>query len=239
MLKASIRFTCKEQTTKSSIAESHDLSEHCSTIKVDSGLLHDLTKTIIKETTKNELELKLDPPSTFSFIFKIPISEANSGTQDEEIPEEGKRMYPRPPLPLSKNSPAKVLVVDDIPINLQIAKSLLNGIKVECIGVLSGQEAIDLLLSKNDSKESIKLILMDCMMPEMDGWETTKKILSLYSQKSLKYLPYIIGHSAFEQQTDIEKCFESGMDDFLPKPSPSSEYYNRISRWLAEPFRLG
>lgn len=239
LLNTSILFTCKEETAKSSVTETHELGDNGSKVKIDSGLLHDLTKTIIKETTKNELEIIFEPPTRFSFIFKIPITESNSGTQDEEIPEEGIRMYPRPPLSLSKDSSAKVLVVDDIPINLQIAKSLLNGIKVECIGFLSGQEAIDFLLSKNEDKESIKLILMDCMMPEMDGWETTKMIHSLYSQKSLKYLPYIIGHSAFEQKTDIEKCFESGMDDFLPKPSPSSEYYNRISKWLAEPFRLG
>ena len=60
----------------------------------------------------------------------------------------------------------------------------------------------------------------------------------LYKNKDLKYLPYIIGHSAFESKLDIDKCYDSGMDDFLAKPSATGEYYNKISRWLAEPFRL-
>ena len=158
--------------------------------------------------------------------------------QDEEIPEEGIKMYPRPPPNSHKDCTAKVLVVDDIPINLQIAKSLLNGIKVDCVGVLSGQEAIEMLLEKNESPTETKVILMDCMMPDMDGWETTKKIHELYKNKDLKYLPYIIGHSAFESKLDIDKCYDSGMDDFLAKPSATGEYYNKISRWLAEPFRL-
>lgn len=195
-----------------------------------------MTKTIIKETTKSELKIYFKPPSNFCFNFFTPICNTNTITQEEEIPEEGKRMYPRPSL--SKGSQDKVLIVDDIPINLQIAKSLLNGIKVDCVGILSGKEAIDLLLSQNKTSEKFKVIIMDCMMPEMDGWETTSSIHSLYSKHELEFLPYIIGHSAFEQQKDVEKCFESGMDDFLPKPSPSSEFFNKISKWMAEPIRL-
>jgi CheY-like chemotaxis protein len=207
-------------------------------VTVNSGLLQEITKNIIKEITKKDLTVEFSQPNRFTFKFEFPISTVSLTEQDEEIPEEGFKMYPRPPLNITKDSIVKVLVVDDIPINLQIAKSLLNGIKVECVGVLSGQEAIDLLLQKTTSTPELKVILMDCMMPDMDGWQTSSKIHELYNQKILKHLPYIIGHSAFENKQDIAKCFESGMDDFLAKPSPTSEYFNKVSRWLAEPFRL-
>lgn len=58
---------------------------------------------------------------------------------------------------------------------------------------------------------------MDCQMPVLDGWETTKMLRTMMENKLIPHFP-IIGLTAFTTKTDIEKCYNSGMDFILHKP---------------------
>ena len=105
---------------------------------------------------------------------------------------------------------AKILIVDDNEINIMIAEGLLAPIKAKCYGALSGKKAIEML-----SKESFDVILMDHMMPEMDGMEATRIIREQIP--SAKDTP-IIALTANALEGVKEMFIKGGMNDFVAKP---------------------
>ncbi|KAA0210579.1 MAG: response regulator [Ignavibacteriaceae bacterium] len=119
----------------------------------------------------------------------------------------------------------KVLVVEDNFINQKLIEKLLlkKGFKVFVSS--NGKQAMELY-----HKEKFDLILMDIQMPLMDGFEATIEIRRLEESKSFK--TPIIAVTAFAMETDRVKCFEMGMDDYLPKPFTKEEFYKVIERNL-------
>ena len=105
---------------------------------------------------------------------------------------------------------AKILIVDDNEINITIAEGLLAPIKAKCYGAISGKKAIEMI-----SKETFDVILMDHMMPEMDGMETTKIIREMIP--SAKDTP-IIALTANALEGVKEMFIKGGMNDFVAKP---------------------
>ena len=73
---------------------------------------------------------------------------------------------------------------------------------------------------------------MDCEMPILNGWETTKKIHKLKAKKKLKKVPPIIGFTAHTSEDIKTKCFDSGMDDLIIKPCPKETMMAKIRYWL-------
>jgi PAS domain S-box-containing protein len=116
----------------------------------------------------------------------------------------------RPATPLRLRG-LKVLVVDDFAINLQIAGELLSieGAEVEVAD--SSQGAIDTVLR---SQPPFDVVLMDVQMPEMDGYETTRRLRELPQMSDVA----IIGVTANAMEPDKAACLAAGMDDHLPKP---------------------
>ena len=102
-----------------------------------------------------------------------------------------------------------ILVADDNLVNQQVAQGMLEHLGFNTVLADDGAEAIDLL-----SKEEIDLILMDCQMPVLDGYQTTEQIRASETDTRLP----IVALTANATQADAEKCFASGMDDFLAKP---------------------
>ncbi|WP_038223110.1 response regulator [Vibrio mediterranei] len=107
----------------------------------------------------------------------------------------------------------KVLLVEDNIVNQKVASLHLNKMGLEYDVANNGVEAIEHY--KKDT--SYAFILMDCMMPIMDGFEATEKIRSYESNNHLPRTP-IIALTASVVDDDIQKCFDSGMDDYVPKP---------------------
>jgi len=103
----------------------------------------------------------------------------------------------------------KVLVADDVDINRMVIQSLLETVGLSASVVCNGIEAIELW--KN---EDFDLILMDCEMPEMDGYTATQEIRA---QETDSRIP-IIALTANAYQENKQKCLDAGMDDFLTKP---------------------
>ncbi len=116
----------------------------------------------------------------------------------------------------------KILCVDDIETNLFILKALFESHyenEYEIVLAKSGIEALDILL-----KQHIDIILLDIMMPELDGYETAKLILK---NKRTKDIP-IIFLTAKKDQDTVSKCYESGGVDYLSKPYNEEELFVRI-----------
>lgn len=117
----------------------------------------------------------------------------------------------------------KILCVDDVKTNLLTIKSLMEDLaedKYELVLALSALEGLEILL-----EQSIDIILLDVMMPEIDGFECAKMIKS---NKKTKNIP-IIFVTANKDDDTIEQCFKVGGDDYVSKPFNHTELLARIS----------
>lgn len=123
------------------------------------------------------------------------------------------------------NKTTKILLVEDNLINQQVELQLLNRLGYYTEIVENGLEAIEAT-----KKVRYDLILMDCQMPEMDGYTTTSEIRKLESKQN-KHTP-IIAMTAHTMQGDQERCLASGMDDYIPKPVNINLLGETLSRWL-------
>jgi len=119
----------------------------------------------------------------------------------------------------------KVLIVDDDLRNIMALQSLLERYKMDCLSAENGRKGIEVLLEHPD----IDLVLMDVMMPEMDGYETTRAIREMEQFKSLP----IIALTAKAMQGDREKCLEAGSSDYIAKPVDHDQLMSLFRVWLA------
>jgi HAMP domain-containing protein/CheY-like chemotaxis protein/signal transduction histidine kinase len=118
----------------------------------------------------------------------------------------------------------KVLVVDDDIRNIFALNSLLERHNMQVITATNGQEAINLVESTDD----LSLVLMDVMMPEMDGYETMRRIRS---NSQFRMLP-IIALTAKAMKGDREKCLEAGASDYVAKPVNTDQLLSLVRMWL-------
>jgi len=118
----------------------------------------------------------------------------------------------------------KVLLVDDDVRNLFALTTALERYGLDVISAESGQEAIDML----NEDESIDIVLMDIMMPEMDGYETMKRIRKDERHKDLT----IIAVTAKAMKGDRQRCIESGASDYMTKPVNVEQLSTLMRVWL-------
>jgi PAS domain S-box-containing protein len=122
--------------------------------------------------------------------------------------------------------PGRVLLVEDNPTNQIVAMALLKRFGHRVDVAADGVEAIRALRSI-----PYDLVLMDCQMPEMDGYEATRRIRSGEAGPANRMIP-IVAMTARAMQGDREKCLESGMNDYLPKPIDASALEESLAHWL-------
>jgi CheY-like chemotaxis protein len=120
----------------------------------------------------------------------------------------------------------KILLVEDNKINQIVATKILTKLKLKADIVDNGIKAIEKLNSA-----PYDLILMDCQMPEMDGYETTKAIRKGQAGDIDKNI-VIIALTANAMKGDKEKCLNAGMNDFLTKPININKLHQKIKTWL-------
>jgi PAS domain S-box-containing protein len=124
----------------------------------------------------------------------------------------------------------RILLAEDNRINQMVALGLLQNIGFTADTATNGLEVMAAL-----ERESYDIILMDCQMPELDGYETTQRIRASKNATA----PRIIAMTANAMRGESEKCLAAGMDDYLSKPVRLEALRDMLTRWLPEPARKG
>ena len=122
---------------------------------------------------------------------------------------------------------ARILIVDDNPVNRRLSVRLLEGLGHRPEAVESGADALLAV-----GRESWDLVLMDIQMPDMDGYETTRRIRG---REGPGRRVSIVAVTANTQPGDRELCLQAGMDDYLPKPVRRDDLAAMVQRWARWP----
>jgi two-component system chemotaxis sensor kinase CheA len=191
------------------------------------------------------IDLKSDEGSGSSFTLYLPmnhvnesennfpsISETAASLNEEESPLIGGCEF-QPDADLIDEDTAgeyslmngkKILIVDDDMRNIYALSSALEEFEIEVLFAENGREGIEVLQENPD----IDLILMDIMMPEMDGFEAMRKIRT---EPEYQDLP-IIALTAKAMKHNREECIEAGASDYISKPVDLDQLYSLIQVWL-------
>ncbi|WP_263264361.1 ATP-binding protein [Pseudomonas entomophila] len=117
-----------------------------------------------------------------------------------------------------------VLLVEDNPVNQTVIEAMLRSLGYEVSVVGDGAQAVDSV-----RQQSFAAVLMDCRLPVVDGYESTRRIRRLPERHGLP----IIALTANALLGDREACLEAGMDDYLAKPFKRTDLQQLLQRWLA------
>ena len=165
--------------------------------------------------SKIEVQSCLGEGSVFSFNLSLPISE------QQDTPAS---IDSSPAKPISMKNKT-VLIVDDNRINRKIVAMALDNSQANIIEAENGEEAV-----KQFINNKIDLILMDCLMPVMDGFEATKQIRKLETGQQHTL---IFALSASASSEIGERSIDAGMDSMMLKPFKFDELLNKIAQSLA------
>ncbi len=120
----------------------------------------------------------------------------------------------------------KVLLVDDDIRNIFAMTSVLERFKMNVISAENGKDAIEMLVDAGD----VDIVLMDIMLPTMDGYATIRAIREIAGFKNLP----IIAVTAKAMKGDREKCIAAGASDYLSKPVESEQLRSILRLWLCQ-----
>jgi len=183
-----------------------------------------MTKSSIIALSSNK-NFKSDINSSYSYLLK-PIKQSSLF----EILFEIIKQTPDSKINLPQNNfiakdiPLKILIAEDNELNQELMFYILSKFGYTPKAVSNGLETLSEL-----EKNSYDIIFMDIEMPELDGIETTKKIIKKYPDKSQR--PKIIALTAGAMMEDKKRCFENGMDDYLSKPITLEDIQNILKKW--------
>ena len=148
------------------------------------------------------------------------------GQLEEEDVAPGPEPQAPSPLPPEVVTSLRVLVAEDNPVNQLVSRKMLEGLGVSVEVVENGLEALEAVQTSD-----YDLVLMDCQMPEMDGFAATKEIRTL--DEPCSRIP-IVALTANAMKGDREACLAAGMDDYLAKPFSKAELSEVLARRLAD-----
>ncbi len=134
-----------------------------------------------------------------------------------------------PAVPVPSNEPlpnGRVLLVEDNPVNLMVAQRLLGVLGVQCDTAVNGEAALLQMQSGH-----YQLVLMDCQMPVLDGYEASRRWRRHEDASGGGHLP-IVAMTANAMAGDRQKCLDAGMDDYLSKPVTRGDLEGCLRRWL-------
>jgi signal transduction histidine kinase/ActR/RegA family two-component response regulator len=122
---------------------------------------------------------------------------------------------------------AKILLVEDNPINQMVAQKMLEKVGLKPVLANNGVDAL-----KQLNEQSFDLVLMDCQMPEMDGFDATREIRKLDIMALNKQPLPVVAMTANVMSGDRERCLEVGMDDYIGKPVQRDQLASVLKKWL-------
>ena len=120
----------------------------------------------------------------------------------------------------------RVLLAEDNPVNQMVGCTQLERLGLEVVVADNGEQALEKL-----QMQRFSLIFMDCQMPVLDGYETTRRIRAREQDDNRAHIP-VIALTAHAMQGAREECLAAGMDDFLSKPFREQELREILRKWL-------
>jgi signal transduction histidine kinase/ActR/RegA family two-component response regulator len=193
------------------------------------GLGLAISKSLV-ELMQGEIGASSEINKGSTFWFALPVG-AGTGTG---LPATG----PTPAMPEARGLPlivapaisrGRMLVVEDNPVNQKVAMHMLMKMGFQVDLAVNGREAITRL-----SNTRYRLVLMDCQMPEMDGFEATR-ILRDRTSSVLDHEVPVVAMTANAFTEDRQRCFAAGMNDFLAKPVDRPTLAAMVDKWVSPP----
>lgn len=173
------------------------------------------------ELMGGHVQVETDLGKGSSFRFEVPFELSNTAPAER----------PSALLPVDSDSRrqlSRALVVEDNPVNQRVAMALLTRLGFETDAANNGKEALDLVRTNH---EGYDVILMDCQMPVMDGYETTRCIREWEQSNGQGGTP-IIALTADALPGTEASCHDAGMNDYLAKPVRKECLREVLSRWI-------
>jgi signal transduction histidine kinase/FixJ family two-component response regulator len=161
-----------------------------------------------------------EPGHGSTFWFELPMQRVTSVTG-----QTGRERGATPDEKRPNANAALVLVVEDSPVNRLVTVRVLERCGFRAHVVNDGQEALDAL-----SMQTYDAVLMDCQMPELDGYEATRELRR--REGDGRRTP-VIAMTAHAMTGDRERCLAAGMDDYIAKPVRSQALVAVLQRWIA------
>jgi len=193
--------------------------------------------TLCKTKSFNDKEYTLDfhsfpqsfeeiPPNPSCSFQRFSFSQTPKASKSKSLNTERT-------LEIQRNIPHQglVLIVDDNPFNLMVAKSVLVNLGYEVETAASGEEALGKSRILSEKKRPLKFILMDIQMPVMDGYETTRQLKNMMQRNEIEET-FILALSANDQDQDIKNSLESGMVAHISKPIEKNKLNACLSKLL-------
>jgi signal transduction histidine kinase/CheY-like chemotaxis protein/HPt (histidine-containing phosphotransfer) domain-containing protein len=176
-------------------------------------LTSSLTNVDDKELDAMGISCSLTKPARQAALYNALVDIVRgTGSENQSSPQESEpRQRPQ------------VLLTEDNPINQEVASMMLENIGCEVQIAENGADALEAL-----EERIFDLVLMDCQMPVMDGYEATRVIRNKSKQSSIP----VIALTANAMEGDRELCLSSGMDDYLSKPVSQKNLQKKIDKWL-------
>jgi len=202
-----------------------DTDEHTSTGKnthyntidkpvTNESLLHAITLKESSDDKPSELTQPIDSSLQKEHLYEVEQDEF------ESLLQSGQFSWP---------SNSRLLIVEDNLVNQEVLQGVLEVFQLSSDVACDG---IDALQKLNQNKQGFyTTIIMDCQMPQMDGYETSKRVRAGETGEENSNIP-IIAMTANAMQGDKDKCLESGMDDYLAKPLEPDLLFYCLKKWL-------
>jgi len=173
------------------------------------------------EILGGHIQVETDLGKGSSFRFEVPFElDTESLPQETQAPVSA----PREPDP----DAARALVIEDNPVNQRVAATMLTRLGFVPDTARDGREALELV---KDSPYRYAVVLMDCQMPVMDGYETTRRLRQWEHQQHWTEVP-VIALTADASPATEKSCLSCGMNDYLTKPVRKETLQVVLSRWL-------
>jgi len=160
--------------------------------------------------------------STFWFTLDLPVAAEPLQTCDT-APEAPRAAQATDPVAMAKPVPVRVLVAEDNVMNQGVSRRMFERLDCRVDVAANGKEALEMV-----SRFPYDLVFMDCLMPEMDGFEATREIRRL--EGGTRRIP-IIAVTALAMKGDKERCLAAGMDDYVGKPVKLEHLQAALERW--------